>query len=370
MKQNIFGFLKKQWLVIWITAVSLLLFTVIASAEALVTLSPMKRVLVTKDGQGVLFSSNILDAPDPESGIAYQPVYKSGNGPYVVDMLLWNYDVKDESTRYPEDINYKIVAKLTDSTGAELDATTIGTRTITITPTSPSGTALTLSSSNRSDELLSQCLSRSESGSTENAYTLTFTSSTGWDLDNDVDICVQIRAIPTTKTGGGSYADLSELSKIIGLRKSRTTGSNGWDASISEKTDSNSPKRFDAYNLILSGSGSSKITVSWDTSKIDVNKNFYDSVSNVFGFDVGTNKEIEDNGVDGNGWHTIVVNADSGVNRNTGADAETNKIYHNRYILHLYKLGILDDGTQPASWDALFAKNSASANAWIKVNIE
>jgi len=354
----------------WIIVVSLLLFAVIASAEALVTLSPMKRVLVTKDGQGVMFSSNILDTLDTESGISYQPVYKSGNGPYVVDLLLWNYDIKDESTRYPEDINYKIEAKLTDSTGAELDATTIGTRTITITPTSPSGTALTLSSSNRSDELLSQCLSRSESGSTENAYTLTFTSSTGWDLDNDVDICVQIRAIPTTKTGGGTYGDLTELAKIIGLRKSRTTGSNGWDASISEKPDSNSPTRFDAYNLILSGSGSATITVSWDTSKIDVNKNFYDSVSNVFGLDVGTGKEIEDNGVDGNGWHTIVVNANSGVNRNTGADAETNKIYHNRYTLHLYKLGNLDDGTQPASWDALFAKNSASANAWIKVNIE
>lgn len=368
MKQNIFSFLKKQWLVMWIIVVSLLLFAVIASAEALVTLSPMKRVLVTKDGQGVMFSSNILDTLDTESGISYQPVYKSGNGPYVVDLLLWNYDIKDESTRYPEDINYKIEAKLTDSTGAELDATTIGTRTITITPTSPSGTALTLSSSNRSDELLSQCLSRSESGSTENAYTLTFTSSTGWDLDNDVDICVQIRAIPTTKTGGGAYGDLTELAKIIGLRKSRTTGSNGWDASITEK--SNSPTSFDAYNLILSGSGSATITVSWDTSKIDVNKNFYDSVSNVFGLDVGTGKEIEDNGVDGNGWHTIVVNANSGVNRNTGADAETNKIYHNRYTLHLYKLGILDDDAQPASWDALFAKNSASANAWIKVNIE
>lgn len=359
MKNKIFTFVKKQWLLIWLLLTSLSFVTIVVKAESVVLLSPMKRVLVTKDGHGLLFSSNLLDIVE-EGEIEYQPAYKSGNGPYVVDLLLWNYDIKDEGSRYPEDINYELRTVLTDASGTPLTATDVGTKTVIIAPKSPSGVSITLSSENLSDKLESQNLIHSANGSTENSYTLTFPS--GWDLEEDADICVQLTAVPTTKTLGGGYTDLATLGKIVGLRKSRATGSNGWDAVVNEKNNSNSPTSFDAYNLVVSGSGRATITISWDISKLEVNKNFYDDGNNVFGYTVGENAEVVDSGEE-DGWYTVTINADTGI------AARNNR---NRYSLQLYKLGELDDDTYPADWN-FFVKNSsrtASPNAWIIVNIE
>ena len=360
MRSNILDIIKKQWLIIWIIAASMMLITIVASAESFFTLSPLKRVLVSKDGHGLLFSSNILEKPEGGS-ISYIPSYKTGDAPYNADLYLWNFDTKDEGSRYTEDINYKLEAKFTDTEGNDLNAEAVGARTVVITPTVPSGSALTLSSESLSGELTGQTLAYSDSSSTENAYTITFT---GWSLDDDTDICVQIRAIPTQKNSGEAYTDLSEIARIVGLRKARVSGSNGWKANISEMTSSNTPTDFDAYNLIVSGSGKATITISWDTTKLDVNKNFYTSTDNVFGYIFsGEEAEIVDGGVS-DGWRTITINAD------TSKVAQNNR---NRYTLQLYKTGVLDDKTYPADWDTLFAKNLTAAespNAWLRVSIE
>ena len=368
MKKNIISFIKKQWLIIWIVLSSVALFAIIASAESLFTLSPMKRVLVTKGGKGVLFSSNLLTNLIEENvedetieKASYQPVYKNTNS-FDVDLYLWNYDILDETTRYPENINYRLEARLTDTEGNDL--TDIGSRTITITPTNPSGASLVLSTSNPSDTLNSQTLVHSDSGSTQNYYVIEFSSN--WNIDEDTNICVEIKAIPTTNDAGVAYSDIPKLGRIIGLRKTRATSTNGWKATISEKTETNSPTAFDAYNLILSGSGSATITVSWDPTKIGLNEYFYKESKCVYGFDFpdddeDTNYEIKDNGVTG-GWHTITIKAD------TSMDSRNNR---NRYSIQLYKLGNQDDTINPTSWDfcALNQTAANSPNAWIRVNI-
>lgn len=366
MKNNIIRLMKKQWLAIWIIVASLALFTLVVYAESSFTLSPMKRVLVTKDGHGVMFSSNILDEVKDEDDISYYPAYKTGSGPYTIDLLLWNYDAKDELSRYPDNINYRIEAVLTNSLGVPLDAADVGTHSVTITPVSPSGNALTLNSATRSGKLNSQTLIHSNSGSSENSYSISFTSSSGWNLDTDTEICIQIKAIPTNKDTGEEYADLVTLGKIVGLRRARVTGSNGWKAEISEKTDTKIPTAFDAYNLVLSGSGSATITISWDTTKINVNEYFYNSEKCVYGFDFAEDDadesyEIKDNGKDGD-WQTITIKAD------TGKASQNNR---NRYTLQLYKLGNLSDTSNPADW-SFYAYNQTVANpqnAWIRVNI-
>ncbi len=361
MKIKIINTIKKQWLIIWILAASTILVTMLASAESFFTLSPLKRVLVSKDGHGLLFSSNILEKSENDV-ISYIPSYQTGNTPYTVNLYLWNFDEKDEGTRYTEDINYKLEAKFTDTEGNVLDAEAVGAHTVVIAPTVPSGTALTLSSASLSGELTDQKLAYSDSSSTENAYTVTFT---GWSLDDDTEICVQIRAIPTQKNSGEMYTDLSELARIVGLRRARVSGSNGWKANISEMTSSNSPTDFDGYNLIVSGSGKATITISWDTTMLDVNKNFYTSTDNVFGYIFsGEEAEIVDGGVSDDGWRTITISAD------TSKESQNNR---NRYTLQLYKSGILDDASYPENWDTLFALNTSAAespNAWLRVNIE
>lgn len=356
MKSNTLSFLKRQWLFVLTMAMSITLLSIAVSAEATETLSPMKRVVVTKDGHGTLFSSNILSDMVEETvegttiqKATYQPVYKDekNNEAYTVDVNLWNYDVLDETTRYPKDINYTLDIRMTSSEGNALTVADVGTRTITIAPISPSGSAKTLSSSNLTDKFTSQTLTYSDSHSTENTYRISF--SAGWNLDEDTNICVEIIATPTVDESGHTYPDVPTLGRIIGLRKSRETGSNGWVAQISEQTTTNSPGDFDGYNLILSGSGSATITISWNIKRIGVNEYFYNSEKNVYDFENG---EVVD-GLTSGDWHTITINANASS-------------FRNRYAIQLYKLGELDD---PADWSFFNNNSSASANDWIRVTI-
>ncbi len=362
MSKNIIKFMKKQWLAVWLIVVVLGFASLVAYAEYTSQNSYMGRVVVSKDGTGMLFSSNLLKTlteVEGEMKSSYQPVYKApkANGTYDVDVLLWNYNEQDETNRYDRNINYRVEAVLTDSSGNALSAADLGSQTITIVSNQTDVTMIVLSKTHLSDTISPQTLVHSDSSSTENSYTVKFSS--GWDLENDIDICVELRAVPTVDDSNNAYSDLSTLGRIIGIRQSRITGTNGWKASLNEKTESNSPTGFDAYNLVFTGSGSATITVSWDVSKIAVNKNFYAPTNNVFGFVSG---EVVDGGTT-DGWHTVTINAD------TGSTIQSNR---NRYSLQLYKLGELDDSTYPQGWNFYSLNESAedSPNAWIRVSIQ
>ena len=362
MGKNIIQFMKKQWLAVWLIVVLLGFASMVAYAEYTSQNSYMGRVVVSKDGTGMRFSSNLLKTLTEVEGVmksAYQPVYRAqkATGTYDVDVLLWNYNELDETTRYDRNINYRVDAVLTDSSGNELTADDLGNQTITIVSNQADATMIVLSKTNLSGSISPQTLVHSDSSSTENSYTVKFSS--GWDLENDIDICVELKAVPTEDDSHNAYSDISMLGRIIGIRQSRTTGTNGWKASLNEKTDSNSPKGFDAYNLVFTGSGSATITISWDVSKIAVNKNFYAQTNNVFGFVSG---EVVDGETIG-GWHTITINAD------TGNQTQNNR---NRYSLQLYKLGELDDETYPQGWNFYSLNESVadSPNAWIRVTIQ
>ena len=362
MGKNIIQFMKKQWLAVWLIVVVLGFASMVAYAEYTSQNSYMGRVVVSKDGTGMLFSSNLLKTlteVEGEMKSSYQPVYKApkSTGTYDVDVLLWNYNELDETTRYDRNINYRIDAVLTDSSGNTLSADDLGSQTITIVSNQTDATTVVLSKTNLNGTISPQTLVHSDSNSTQNSYTVKFSS--GWDLENDIDICVELRVVPTEDDSHNAYSDLSTLGRIIGIRQSRTTGTNGWKASVNEKTDSNSPTGFDAYNLVFTGSGSATITVSWDMNKIAVNKNFYAQSNNVFGFVSG---EVVD-GATTDGWHTITINAD------TGNKTQNNR---NRYSLQLYKLGELDDETYPQGWSFYSLNESVadSPNAWIRVTIQ
>ncbi len=355
MANRIYRFVKKQWLLIWIVAVSVTLFSMsfIVFAEYTATVSSMHRVVVSKAGPGMRFSSNIL----VESGDnVYRPKYTKtkASGTYDCDLYLWNYSLDDLNSLYPLDINYDLEFKLTDKSGNDL-AVSMGNRSITVI--APDNTFVVLNDSNTSGSFTNQKLAYGSVSDTDH-FIIRFSS--GWSVENDDDYCIRVRAVPTLNNNGNVYQDLRTISGVIGLKTTSSSASNGWKASISEKTDTNSPVDFDGYNLIVSGSGAATITIKWDTSKVELNKYFYDNLKKVYSFAAN---EVIDQGVDLSGWHTLVINADTG---------DTAKENRNRYSIQLYKKGILDDTTDPATWDTLFAYNKASdeqTGAWIRVNI-
>lgn len=361
-KRMIVNILKKQWLLIWIAVVSLAMLTMIASAEYGSSTSNMHRVVVSKKGPGMMFSSNYLVEDGDQ---IYHPIYvkPQTEGAYDSNYLfMWNYNTSDAEKLYPGDIYYKLEVKLTDQAGNDLTRA-IGNRVIIITD--PLNRTVRLDNTTRSGSFeysksTEQKLEYDEDQAAQNRYTISF--SEGWDISADEDICVQIKAVPTTKNGsdtGGAYSDLKPISGIIGLKTTSGSASNGWKASLSEQpseTDSSvKPSDFDAYNLVLTGSGSATIVVKWNTEYISLNKYFIDSAKRVYNFASG---EVTDPVDEGNGWKSITINA------NTGDDTKENR---NRYTIQLYKTGV----KEPENWN-FFANNKPAGSlvdAWIRVNI-
>ena len=344
MQKQLIGFLKKQWLIVWITAAALMLTAILASAEYLGENSTMNRVVVALSEQNMMFSSNILN----ESGDNdYQPKYKSklsdeqiqNGSAYDVPLLLWNYDRSNPSRWYPEDIDFEITFKLVKADGTEITAAEqLNGKSIAILK---NGNALTELSSSRYSYSYADTLEYLPGGSAENSYTIRFPGN--WEFGADDDICVQITAVPQNGGSAEKYKDLERLGAIIGLKQLQSMGSSGWNVYISESLAANtSPADYDAYNLVVNGSGAADITLKIDTNNLSFNRYFYDSNVRVKNF---TDDEVIYTAPDANGIATIVIKADSSCNRNTGSDSEKNPEYRNRYDIQLYK-----KTADPAAW--------------------
>ena len=353
MSNRILKFLKRQWLLVWIVAVSVLIAgSIIAYAEFPSALTTMKRVVASISDYGSKFSSNVLIENGDKT---YVPSYKDEladaekqTSTYDVVFDIWNYSAKNPLDWYKKSIKYNISFKFVDRKGDELKDADVGTRTVGIYK----GTTLlmTLNSTTLSSEdagLDAQTLLYSEGNSDYHEYTFKFKGT--WNLETDEDICVQMIATPD-KTYD-AYNDISPLGAIIGLRKTNSGSASGWTAYLSEHPNSTGTEildEFDGFNMIVTGSGKATITITWDTSKVDMNKYFRDSSKTVYAFDTTTSpNEVVYTGPDtenGGTTATLVINADS---------SSTAKDYRTRYNIQVYKNGTYE----PTNWNFFAVKD-------------
>lgn len=333
MKKKIFKFIKKQWLLVWTLIVSTALLAVVAFAEYPGTNNYMKRVVVYDESSEMMFSSNLLSLID-NNRIQYQPYYvrqltgSDTASTYDVDVYVWNYDIDGSGDYYKKNIDYGLEIKVVDNHGDTITA--LGSNKLIQIVKNDTDVIKYFDSSSSSFEYTS---SENETISTDarsqNKYTIKF--SKNWDLTNDTNIRVQIKATPTSE-----FSDLKPLAAAIGLKEERTEQSSGWEYYINEKTLSSTaaPDKYDAYNLVLTGSGSETITIEWDTTKIAVNKDFYET-NGAFPFVSG---EVTYTSGGSGGWDRIVISANS---------YDSAKDYRNRYDIQLYKV----DGELGSTWD-------------------
>ena len=139
MENNIFDFIKKQWLLIWVLLASVGLFTMTATAFYESTSNSMNRVVVASSAQGMMFSSNYLEEGGEN---AYQAKYcielnedDKNTSTYDTEVFIWNYNLTNISRWYPEEIKYSLKLKLTNTKGESLEADDVGNHT-TIHPDS------------------------------------------------------------------------------------------------------------------------------------------------------------------------------------------------------------------------------------------
>ena len=357
MKEKTIKFIKKQWLHIWIVVAIIALSTMGTMAAYISTNSTMKRVVVSTSSLGKLFSSNVLVEDGIDTYIPrYFPELNDKTLTYPVDVYLWNYSLTNPARWYSDDIDYSISFTFTDSEGTALTAADIGSRTVIIadkdnnTLATLNGTAPTLTF-NKSDSLAYNAVL-----SAEKQYTMKYSGN--WDLDNDTDICVKVDVQLNNGGDNTKYQDLSPLGGIIGLKRSSSTASTGWQAYISEQVDGKTVTNCDGYNMIVSGSGAATITIKWDTRYLGCNKNFYDNSIYSFGTYGDNTKEVEYTGPgEGSNIATLVIKADT-------ASASTSN--RNRYDIQFYKMGT----AEPTNWNFITnTENNLGNSAWLYINV-
>lgn len=352
MKKRLLSFIKLRWLLVLTVAALVGTMTMIGYAEYEFESNYMKRVVVASSDHGMMFSSNYLIEGGSKT---YQSKTESGSAPYEVRVYLWNYSLKNTTQCYPGEIGYSVSFRVTDNRGNNITDTGVFVGSDPQDPDTPvyktievkDNQGTTVHTFSSSDDLTTDfSISGETLGGDGNAdqkmYTLVFNN---WDLSTDKDVCVQMIATPSS-----DLKDLRPIAAVIGLRETVPEEPNVWQAKISELEDERS--NVDGYNLVLTGSGKADIVISWDTTKVDLNKYF--GSGNTYNLFTG---EIEPapggTPVISGDWQTVTIHADASA-------------FRNRYNLQLY----LSAGLRPAD-DTFFAEASSSdaASAWITYNI-
>ncbi len=352
MKNKIIKFMKRQWLLVWIVSVSLALCTFVVYAEYPDTNNYVKRVLVFDDSRDSMFSSNILTYVE-NSRISYQPYYvkeltvNDVAHTYDVDVFVWNYDIDGSGDYYKKQIKYDLEISVVDNQGNVISSMDTG-KYIQVVKNDSSTALVTFNSGSASYTYSSSQVETLETDArSQNKYTIKF--SKNWNLRTDANKRVLIKATPTPE-----FSDLKPLAAAIGLKEEQGSSSTGWKYYINEQRLNSSalPSAYDAYNLVLTGTGSETIEIEWDPSVIALNKDFYES-NGAFPFVSGEVVYTQGGGAT-TGWDKLVVNADS---------YSPTKEYRNRYDIQLYKI----NGELSSSWN--FISDTVSGSVCIKINI-
>jgi len=346
-------YIKKRPLPVWIVMAVCILTSLVAFAAYDEANSVMRRVIVASEGKKADFTSNYL-AKGAEGVFTHRTLYRnvSQDLHYETDMVIRNYDPDAQDYPYEMDIEYTLNVQLTDANGnaitdfsrffAEEDAP--ASKTLTVK--SSSGDALcefTITSTTTGAQaaaVQNQKIEYVKGRPGELKYKLDFKN---WLLESDTDLCIKLVANLDRETSGTRYADLEDIGAVLGLAKNQEAAQNGWRASVSEIEQSITGAV--GYNLILTGSGRSDITIKWDTDRISLNELFR-GTETVFDLRSGevefTNAPKKTDSESTDSWATLIVHADANLDRSGEAGLGE---YRNYYNIQVYSTGVasLDD---------------------------
>lgn len=351
------NFIKKQWILVWLITVSVLLASLVAFAEYGEVNNKIKRVIAPSASIDKLFTSNYLELGSSNIRLAYFDSVDSNNE-YEFPVYIRNYNPSDPNALYNGTIKYSISIQLAHSNGTPYTLADVATAFGSIQGAKPSITvsdgtnSVTLGSNNTTEGtyVVESVFGDTEetrfsldSNNTSDVWTVTFNNIK---LD-DKDYFVKITATPTN-------SDLESISATIGIATSPNVHPQGWEGKFMDaiKTEKNTIipiSQYDAYNYSVIGTGENWLYICYDPSKLDVNPFLQHSE--------GTSKvqiipSYKGNTSGRNGWYSLKIHA----------NPDTDRIY--RYDLQFYKVNGFDPSTSENS-----NKTSAEDNfEWMSSN--
>ena len=317
--KKVFNKLKSHWITIWLV-LALISTAIIVINAAYLGNKDVKRVVSTASISDVYFSSNILTG----SGIIKNIRTANTSSNYQCVLSVYNYDEMNPTNYAKEDIRYKLTAKLVsyDRDSEEFSDVT-ETLMKTSNPSNPKVFTITKTKDENENcseaekdlntdpyKVVYEGESLGGGGAFSDTYTLTFDME---EVAKDLpELYIYVIAEPVSD---GVTGTVSTQSGYISVSKGIAYTS-GWHGSLTE----NDNQAYDAYNMIISGSGAGKIDVKWDSEKFEISK----SSLELYEYSNETETGFDRNGIEtANGKSTITL--------------YVNSVISNRYEIQFYK---------------------------------
>ncbi|MBR1422263.1 MAG: hypothetical protein IJ571_02310 [Ruminococcus sp.] len=327
--------LKKNWIMVWFITAAFSL-SIITAYAIYTRITIAKRVVSTEAGANSLFSSDFMNVgrmktiePFTDStqdatvsvhvfNYAYpkEAVYRSEETLYDLKATLGTLNDQDEFSAINDSTKIAALSDLTytikyDKTGEFFKFGTEDKITHTFKNCSISG-------DRAFGDLFELVFDKNELGNTANNY------------------CMLIEADPYN-------VDLPKLTGVVKVRFSKQA-TTGWKGELEELSSS---KDYDGFNYYLDGNGKGKLTFSWNTNYVTINKDFLNNPENTF-YEKST--EIQD------GKEVVNYTKISGITEASLKDADgiatltigVDSSKRNRYEIQFFKV---DPSNEEAHYD-------------------
>ena len=271
--------LKAAWITVWLIVVALLL-AVTTTYAAYTGVTTSKRVISLSDRDDMLFSSRYMFV----GGSEVQRVgFAEDTSDPKITIDVCNYD-KNGLGKYGSDIYFTLTAKLIHYDGTEI-TTQEGSEPATsnkyrINYLDGENESITYRLTSISNEDTTLPGPETLYSGTENAVTNLFKIPGG--TKNKLKFVLHCDpgtlsnpqyAVEVTATPVGEYdGDIKPISgKLRAI--SRSSQNLEWNGEFTDRLVDNDPNNFDAYNYVISGIGTGTITLTYNNTVLELDKN-------------------------------------------------------------------------------------------------
>lgn len=326
------SFMKKYWISVWLILVAMAVITVYVSAEYIQDQNRVKRVIANMGDTGKRFSSDRLNPTD--SITPYEvPFSTEGDDLCPIAFQIYNHSLTDSSKKYQGEIYYTITAKLRDHDGNTITWYDDDPETdIPLLPGSSYGfkkdedTSYTFFE-NVNDPISLEGHFESNEENDNHLYFICIPREMTTKANNE-KVYIELTATPYADSDHTRrLTDIDVLNARLSVTSQSKAIESGWDGSFQDSSLTD----LDGFNFVFSGSGTSKLVLSYRSDLFEVNKFFLDAhnsdpsnakYDSKFTYENGYYYEYETTTVNGEevktwkrytapSWKTIIIDADS-----------------------------------------------------------
>ena len=338
---NWFKTIKKSWITIWLIS-AVICCSVLFTYAAYTRINIVKRVVSADAGAGARFSSDYMTAQN--INMVTRKAFPTTSSDPLVPVHIFNYPYPKSALYRNVETEYSLTARIGTYDGSTFTALT-GSALEGLSNdyyVTYKGTQKKFNTSDVATVNFSSCIIPEGRVAPDIFYVHFDSDELG---DNPPEYYVEMVATPLDSS-------LPILRGYVAVRYAKLSDS-GWTGELEELSNL---KTYDAYNYILQGNGTGRITFKWDPTYLTINKQFLQNPEYTFyinGGEVNGSGSLSESsfptGGDGMKSITLVVNS----------------VQKNRYEVQFYKT----DTSESSNYDY---SNSAikdylpDSDAWVE----